>query len=153
MPDVTRRHVFNVVLRWCDGGADLRDRDLLIWQSIQALTILFLSDPHYEKVNLPLPDGLRKLTFGPQFNWKFDHIRIPDSVEIIQFGEWFNQSLAGVVLPSGLRELRFGNKFNQSLDDVDLPADLQILQLGNDFTHSLSTVPKGTRIQRSFFPW
>ena len=153
MPDVTPRERYFVELDWCDGGADLRDRQLLIWQSMQHVTIRFLSDPHYEKPNLPLPDGLRKLTFGPQFNWKFDHIRIPDSVEIIQFGEWFNQSLAGVVLPSGLRELRFGNKFNQSLDDVDLPADLQILQLGNDFSRSLSTVPKGTRIQWSVFAW
>ena len=148
MPDVTRRHVFDVVLRWCDGGADLRDRDLLIWQSIQDLTILFLSGPHYEYCNLPLPDGLRKLTFGPQFNDRFDHIRIPDSVVILQFGEWFNRSLAGVSLPCGLQELRFGRKFNQSLDDVDLPANLQILQLPSDFQQSLSTVPKGTRILR-----
>ena len=148
MPDVTRRDVLKVVLRWCDGGADLRDRDLLIWQSIENLTIEFLAGSHYEYHNVPLPDGLRKLTFGPEFNYRFDHIRIPDSVVILQFGKWFDQSLAGVSLPCGLQELRFGRTFNKPLDDVDLPANLQILQLGSGFQQSLRTVPKGIRILR-----
>ena len=148
MPDVTRRDVRNVVWRWCDGGADLRDRELLIWQSIEDLTINSLAAPHFEYLNLPLPDGLRTLTVGPEFRFRIDHIRIPDSVVILEFGKWFDQSLASVSLPRGLQELRFGMAFNQPLDDVDWPANLQTLQLGSDFQQSLTTVPKGIRILR-----
>ena len=145
MPAVTRQ---DVVLRWCDGGADLCDRDLLIWQSIKDLTVNFLAAPHYEYPNLPLPDGLRTLTFGPEFRFRIDHIRIPDSVVILEFGKWWDQSLASVSLPCGLQELRFGMAFNQPLDDVDWPANLQTLQLGSDFQQSLTTVPKGIGILR-----
>ncbi len=144
--DVTPRDVLDVVLRWCDGGADLRDRELLIWQSIVDLRIDFLSDPHFVCKNLPLPDGLRTLTFGPYFNFRIDHIRIPDTVVILEFGKWWDQSLASVSLPCGLQELRFGMAFNQSLDDVDWPVNLKILQLGRAFQRSLTTVPKGIQI-------
>ena len=74
MPAVTRQ---DVVLRWCDGGADLCDRDLLIWQSIKDLTVNFLAAPHYEYPNLPLPDGLRTLTFGPEFRFRIDQSEFP----------------------------------------------------------------------------
>ena len=77
MPDVTRRDVRNVVWRWCDGGADLRDRELLIWQSIEDLTINSLAAPHFEYLNLPLPDGLRTLTFGPEFRFRIDQSAFP----------------------------------------------------------------------------
>ena len=144
--DVTPRDKLDVVLRWCDGGADLRDRELLIWQSIVDLRIDFLSDPHFVCKNLPLPDGLRTLTFGPYFNFRIDHIRIPDTVVILEFGKWWDQPLASVSLPCGLQVLRFGMAFNQSLDDVDWPVNLKILQLGRAFQRSLTTVPKGIQI-------
>ena len=144
--DMTRRDVRDVVLRWCDGGADLRDRELLIWQSIVDLRIDFLSDPHFECMNLPLPDGLRTLTFGPEFNFRIDHIRIPDSVVLLEFGKWWNQPLSSVSLPCGLEGLRFGKAFNQPLDNVDWPANLKILQLSRDYQWSLTTVRRGIQI-------
>ena len=66
MPAVTRQ---DVVLEWCDGGADLRDHDLLIWQSIKDLTINCLAAPHYEMPNLPLPDGLRTCEEALESSW------------------------------------------------------------------------------------
>ena len=55
---------------------------------IEELEIWYLGDHHFVYSNPPLPDGLRKLTFGPEFNFRIDHIRLPDSVEIIQMGKW-----------------------------------------------------------------
>ena len=87
-PEVTPRELSDVVKIWCDGGAVLRDRNLQIWHSIEELEIWYLGDHHFVYSNPPLPDGLRKLTFGPEFNFRIDHIRLPDSVEIIQMGKW-----------------------------------------------------------------
>ena len=148
VPEVTPQDVLDVVTLWCRGGFELSPRDLHIWQSIQDLTILFLGGDNYMHRNVPLPCGLRTLTFGPELNFKIDHIPIPDSVVMIQFGTYFDQSLAGVSLPCGLQQLRFGRCFNKPLDDLALPATLQILMLGNGSQQNLKNVipPKGLQI-------
>ena len=106
-----------------------------------------------------LPEGLRDLTFGREFNKKLDGFRWPPKLERVTFGSKFNRDIAGAgaragvgagvacKLPDSLVELTFGKQFNKPLPER-LPAALVHLTLGRNFRRSLRAVvwPSGLKV-------
>eukprot|EP00435_Cladocopium_sp_Y103_P061557 s808_g23.t1 len=87
-----------------------------------------------------LPQSLRILTFGSDFNESLDQVNLPVGLKSLTFGFYFNRSLVSASLPSGLENLTFGGSFNQTLEYVRLPSSLKSLTLGPMFSHSLRGV-------------
>ena len=115
--------------------------------------------------SLTLPNSLKSLTFGDNFNQSldgmtlpnslqnltFDGTTLPNSLQNLIFGHAFNLSLDGVTLPKSLQNLTFGRNFNQSLDGVTLPNSLQNLTFGFNFNQSLDGVTLPNSLQSLTF--
>lgn len=70
------------------------------------------------KKDISLPQSLRTLTLGHQFNQSLEAVNFPCGLQSLTFGDQFNQSLEDVRFPDGLQTLSFGSNFNQSLDGI-----------------------------------
>eukprot|EP00913_Durusdinium_trenchii_P011249 g10563.t1 len=112
--------------------------DIRLPDSLKHLT--FGMDFNASLDNAKLPSKLQSLTFGHDFNESLDHVKLPDGLQSLTFGHDFNESLDDVELPDGLQSLKFGSKFDQSLEDVKLPQKLRNLTFGSRFDQSLDHV-------------
>ena len=87
-----------------------------------------------------LPNSLRSLTFGLDFNNSLNGVSLPSRLERLTFGHNFRQSLDQIRWPPALQSLTFGIMFNRSLDQVNLPKTLQVLTFDHMFNQSLESV-------------
>ena len=97
--------------------------------------------------NVRLPKGLQSLTLGYCFNHSMDTVILPDGLKILKFGGAFNQNIDNLTLPKGLQSLTFGEGFNQSMENVTLPSDLNSLTFGEDFNQSIQTITLPSGLQ------
>jgi hypothetical protein len=103
--------------------------------------------------NIILPNTLRKIVFGPDFNRE---VSLPESLEEVIFGKHFNRKIK---LPSKLKRLYLQRSFNHEIDLPDsleelylsdrfdnpikrLPPRLKFLRIGEFFSHPLPELPK-----------
>ena len=112
-------------------------------QSLREMT--FGNDFDQSLAGLKFPSRLQHLTFGDQFNQSLDQTALPANLRSLTFGVNFNQDLQQIRLPSRLQSLTFGWDFNQSLAFVDLPESLRSLSFGYSFDQSIACLncPKG----------
>ncbi|KAF2071203.1 hypothetical protein CYY_007471 [Polysphondylium violaceum] len=69
-----------------------------------------------------IPNNVKRIIFGNQFNQLLVEGTIPSTITEINFGISFNQSLKKTYLPPSLTYLSFGKNFNQPFDkDTILP--------------------------------
>ena len=80
-----------------------------------------------------LPDGLRYLAFGANFDQSIAGLLLPHTLLVLAFGRSFNFFLDRVHLPGSILHISFGERFNQPLDDVCLPNGLISLVFGDGF--------------------
>ena len=98
-----------------------------------------------------LPESLRSLTFGRDFNQNLECVTFPNSLQSLTFGFAFNQNLAQLTFPSGLRSLTFGYTFNQILEGAPFPGGLRSLMFDGDFNQRLEGVTFPSALQSLTF--
>lgn len=86
------------------------------------------------------PSTMKRLEFGPRFNSAVEGMSLPEGLKVVRFGVQFNQSVSRVRWPETLRELVFGNDFNQPVSGMDLPAGIRRLDFGGRFNFAISAV-------------
>ena len=87
--------------------------------------------------------GLRKVTFGNNFNQKVNGL-LPNLIEIV-FGNNFNQSVNN--LPLTLESITFGRKFNSPVNN--LPNNTKYLKFGFNFNQIVDSLPD--KLERLIF--
>ena len=138
------------VVRCYCSGESLVDRQLLIWESLEDLTISRdYVNPNFRLVSLP--GGLQRLTLDDGFEHVLKTTPIPSSLHTLTFGDQFNENLENVFFPYGLQHLLFGRAFNQSLEYIDMPSDLLTLSFGHCFNQSLQIVFLPSHLQTLTF--
>ena len=83
-----------------------------------------------------LPSGLKKITFGFNFNFKIN-VNFPDSIEYLEFGYNFRGYIGKY--PSNLKILKFGRNYSSKIDN--LPNGLLELEINERFNNKLSNLP------------
>ncbi|KAF2071204.1 hypothetical protein CYY_007472 [Polysphondylium violaceum] len=76
-----------------------------------------------------IPNNVKRIIFGHQFNQLLVEGTIPSTITEINFGNSFNQNLKKTYLPPSLTYLSFGKNFNQPFDKDTLPPNLCYLTL------------------------
>ncbi|KAF2071888.1 hypothetical protein CYY_006790 [Polysphondylium violaceum] len=84
-----------------------------------------------------IPDMVKMVVLGHEYNKPLEKGTLPDSVETLFFSYCFNQPLSADLLPSKLKTLVLGDKFNQFLHQDTFPQSLTNLDLGATFNHKL----------------
>jgi hypothetical protein len=117
-----------------------------------------------------LPKTLKKLYFGPEWDYCVPPESLPTNLEVLHFSGGFNHSLSNVLvhctklktldlgvifdrvilpgmLPSSLKHLTFSYAYNQPLDIKSLPENLHTLIMGESFDHPIlhGVLPKSLR--------
>lgn len=105
-------------------------------ENLQNLKILVLKNTYHNDNVDNLPDQLRFLIFGYDFNKSVD--KLPSKLKYLEFGESFDQPIDK--LPESLKYLILGKKFNRSVDN--LPKNLKYLILGTNFNGSVDNLPE-----------
>lgn len=115
-------------------------------EALEGTTSLQYNKQSIATLESALPQSLRELTFGNDFDESIAGLKLPSGIEILSFGDRFNQPLDRANLSENLRSLTFGVNFNQNLEHVLLPHRLQSLTFGWDFNQSLScALPESLR--------
>ncbi|KYR02030.1 hypothetical protein DLAC_00826 [Tieghemostelium lacteum] len=84
-----------------------------------------------------LPESLKVLYLGENFERELQPGSLPQGLEKLVFSDCWNFPISPGTLPVELRELYFGENFNQELSIGVLPQNLEILELGGQFNHPL----------------
>jgi len=88
-----------------------------------------------------LPNTLRRLSVGSNFNHPIDAWHLPSSITQLELGDEFNQPLDGVTLPASLIKLKLGRSFNQPIENIKLPTNLHTFTITNcQFNHPIEAL-------------
>lgn len=89
-----------------------------------------------------LPQTLKTLSFGRKYDQVFDYGVLPSNLQNLILSENYNQDFVGI-LPQNLKKLIFKTVFNKKLDNI-LPPNLEILVLSSKYDQLIqkNTLPR-----------
>eukprot|EP01133_Synstelium_polycarpum_P014762 gene14762-17442_t len=84
-----------------------------------------------------LPNGLKHITFGQDFNVDLDNVALPATLESLEFGMSWTRTIKPGSLPASLKRLVLGQGWDRPLVPGCLPKGLTHLSFGRYFSQHL----------------